>query len=48
MVGMLKMMIQQEYVRGIQGGLAITAADDVILTHPYYPPVLACTWHIIR
>ena len=38
MVGLLKMMIQQQYVRGVPGGLAITAADVVV--PPYYPPVL--------
>ena len=27
MVGLPKMIIQQQYVRGIRGGLAITAAD---------------------
>ena len=46
MVGLLKMMIQQQYVRGIRW-LAITAADGVVVP-PYYPPVLACTWHMIR
>ena len=47
MVGLLKMMIQQQYVRGIQGGLAITAAD-VEVVPPCCPPVLVCTWHMIR
>ena len=48
MVGLLKMTIQQQYVRGIiRGGVAITAADDVVVP-PYYPPVLVCTWRMIR
>ena len=39
MVGLLN-MIQQQYVQCIQGGLAFTAADAVILTPPCYFEVL--------
>ena len=47
MVGLLKMIVQQQYVRGIRGDVAITAADVVVVL-PSYPPVPVCTWLMIR
>ena len=45
MVGLLRMMMQQQYVRGRRW---FGTAAAVVVVLPYYPPVLVCTWHMMR
>ena len=40
MVGLLKMMMRQQYIRGTRWFGDFAAAAAIVVVLPYYPPVL--------